>query len=98
DGLRIAPLLAGARGRPACDRASLARLLDGLGRLITALPEIAEIDLNPVFALPDGAAIADVRIILHRSDQDRDDANRRGPWRQQCPRRLLPISPARGPG
>jgi acyl-CoA synthetase (NDP forming) len=67
DGLRIAPLLAGARGRPACDRPALVRLLHQVGRLILTVPEIAEIDLNPVFALPDGAAVADVRIILHGS-------------------------------
>ena len=53
-----------ARGRPPCDRQALAHLLGRVVRIMLALPEIEEIDLNPVFALSEGAAIADVRITL----------------------------------
>ncbi|MBT6117863.1 MAG: hypothetical protein HOH66_08340, partial [Rhodospirillaceae bacterium] len=58
-------VLAGWRGRPAADRAALARLLVALGELAHAGRErIAEIDLNPVIVTPDGALAVDAVIVL----------------------------------
>ncbi len=61
---QIAPLLTGRAGSPAVDTAGLARLLLRVSRLADDLPEVAELDLNPVIARPDGAYPVDVRVRL----------------------------------
>ncbi len=60
--IRAAPLLLGHRGSPAVNTAALADLLLRVSRLADDLPEVAELDLNPVIARPDGAHVVDVRI------------------------------------
>lgn len=62
--LRIAPLLDGARGRPAVDVGAAARAAAALSRVAAEHPEIAEIEINPLLALPDGALGLDGRIVL----------------------------------
>jgi acyl-CoA synthetase (NDP forming) len=64
DGLRAAALLRGYRGAEAPDVASLARLIAAVSELAVAVPEIAELDLNPVFVSPSGALAADARCTL----------------------------------
>jgi acyl-CoA synthetase (NDP forming)/RimJ/RimL family protein N-acetyltransferase len=61
-GVRAAALLFGHRGSPAVDTAALADLLLRVSRLADDLPEVAELDLNPVIARPDGVHVVDVRI------------------------------------
>jgi acyl-CoA synthetase (NDP forming)/RimJ/RimL family protein N-acetyltransferase len=63
-GVRSAPLLFGHRGAPAVDTAALADLVLRVSRLADDLPEVAELDLNPVIARPDGAHAVDIRIRL----------------------------------
>ena len=46
--LRCEPLLAGYRGKPGVNKQTLAALLVNVSNMLLALPEIAEIDLNPV--------------------------------------------------
>jgi acyl-CoA synthetase (NDP forming)/GNAT superfamily N-acetyltransferase len=60
--IRAAPLLLGHRGTPAADLAALSGVLLRVSRLAEDLPEIAELDLNPVIARPDGAFAVDARI------------------------------------
>jgi acyl-CoA synthetase (NDP forming)/GNAT superfamily N-acetyltransferase len=60
--VRAAPLLRGYRGAPAADLDALRDLLLRVSRLAEDLPEITELDLNPVIARPDGAHIVDARI------------------------------------
>ncbi|MBW2278883.1 MAG: acetate--CoA ligase family protein, partial [Deltaproteobacteria bacterium] len=57
-------LLEGYRGHPAADTAALEEALLRLSRLVEAVPEISEIDLNPIFAFgPDeGYNVVDARI------------------------------------
>jgi acyl-CoA synthetase (NDP forming) len=55
-------LVAGFRGAPAADAAALADVLLRLGRLAADLPEIAELDLNPILAGPDGCVAVDARV------------------------------------
>ncbi len=62
--LRIAPLLDGARGRPAVDVGAAARAAAALSRVAAEHPEIAEVEINPLLALPDGALGLDARIVL----------------------------------
>jgi acyl-CoA synthetase (NDP forming)/RimJ/RimL family protein N-acetyltransferase len=59
---KVADLVAGFRGRPAADASSLADLLGRLSRLGDELPEIAEVDLNPVLGFETGYVAVDARI------------------------------------
>ncbi len=66
DRLRMAPLLRGYRGSPPADRAALKDLIHRINALVEDVPEIAELDLNPVFVRPhvQGVVAADVRMKL----------------------------------
>jgi acetyl coenzyme A synthetase (ADP forming)-like protein len=55
-------LVAGFRGAPPADESALVDLLLRLSLLVDDLPEVAELDLNPVLALPDGCLAVDARI------------------------------------
>jgi acyl-CoA synthetase (NDP forming)/RimJ/RimL family protein N-acetyltransferase len=59
-----ASVLAGPQGRPAADTGALAGLLLRVSRLADDLPEVAELDLNPVIAGPDGAHAVTAQIRL----------------------------------
>ena len=58
------PLLAGARGSRPCHLESLIDIVTGLSRLALELPEIKEIDLNPVLATPEKSFVLDARLLL----------------------------------
>jgi acyl-CoA synthetase (NDP forming) len=60
--LRSSPLLTGYRGSPPVDMAALEDLLLRLSVLAEQLPEVAEMDLNPVVASPSGILAVDWRI------------------------------------
>ena len=62
--IQAAAVLKGARGAEPADADALADIIQRLSDLITDFPRIREFDLNPVFARPDGASAADVRILL----------------------------------
>lgn len=64
ESLRLWPLLEGHRGEPGVDVGAVVDLLVALSQLAVAVPEIAELDLNPVFADPDGCLVADARCVL----------------------------------
>ncbi|WP_321928700.1 acetate--CoA ligase family protein [Paraburkholderia guartelaensis] len=64
--IRGAPLLLGARGCPVADIAALARMLSRLSAFaLAAGPRLQSLDLNPVFAMPEGegALVADAAIV-----------------------------------
>jgi acyl-CoA synthetase (NDP forming)/RimJ/RimL family protein N-acetyltransferase len=56
-GVRAAPLLLGHAGSTPVDVADLEDLLARLARLADDVPEVAELELNPVVASPAGAAV-----------------------------------------
>ena len=60
--VRAAPALLGNGGQPAADLGALRGILLRISRLADDLPEVAELDLNPVIARPDGVTAADARI------------------------------------
>ena len=64
DGIQAAEMLKGVRGGKPVDREALADVIVNVSRLVDEVPEIAELDLNPVFAREDGATAADVRVVL----------------------------------
>jgi len=63
-GIRGLPLLRGYRGAPPADLEALRDLLMRVSRLAIDVPEVSELDLNPVIALPPGhgCRIVDARI------------------------------------
>ncbi|MFJ9241419.1 acetate--CoA ligase family protein [Streptomyces sp. NPDC101776] len=67
DSIRAAEILRGVRGAPAVDRWAIAEQIRRVSQLVADFPEIAEVDLNPVIATPDGAVAADIRVILAES-------------------------------
>src|SRR5437588_12611282 len=54
DGVAAAEILKGVRGAQPVNREALATLIENVSRLVADFPEIAELDLNPVFASPHG--------------------------------------------
>jgi acyl-CoA synthetase (NDP forming) len=60
--LKTFPLLVGYRGSPACDVDTLIGLLLRVGAMVETHREVAEMDCNPVMALPNGAIVVDARI------------------------------------
>jgi acyl-CoA synthetase (NDP forming) len=59
---KVGRLLAGFRGAPPADTTAVADLLLRIGRLADDLPEVAELDLNPVIAGPGGVVAVDARV------------------------------------
>ena len=64
DGIAAAEILKGVRGSDPVNREALATLIQHVSELISDFPDIAEMDLNPVFASKSGAIAADVRIVV----------------------------------
>jgi acetyl coenzyme A synthetase (ADP forming)-like protein len=62
--LKTFPLLDGYRGRPRAELGSLRDLVMRVGALAAAHPAVAELDLNPVIATPEGALVVDARVRL----------------------------------
>ncbi len=60
--LRTYPLLTGFRGRPAADVAALEDVLLRVSTMAEDLPQIIELDCNPVIVHPHGASVVDARI------------------------------------
>src|SRR5438093_996714 len=67
DGIAAAEILKGVRGAPAVKRDALATMIVNVSQLVSDFPEIAELDLHPVFASKTGAIAADVRIVVDRA-------------------------------
>ena len=63
------PVLEGFRGAEPADLAAIERMLLQLSEFAEAHPEVAELDLNPVFARADGAIAVDARIVLTRDGE-----------------------------
>jgi acetyltransferase len=62
--IRGARLLDGVRGMPPADRGAIEDILLRVARLAADFPEIAELDLNPLMAMPTGALAVDARVML----------------------------------
>jgi acetyl coenzyme A synthetase (ADP forming)-like protein len=64
DGIQAAEILRGVRGARPVNRSALGNMIERVSALVADFPEISELDLNPVFASPEGATAADVRVVL----------------------------------
>ena len=65
-GIRGLPLLQGARGAQPADLRAIEQVLLRLSALVEAVPEIIELDLNPLFADAGGAVAVDARVRIRR--------------------------------
>ena len=64
DGLKLAPLLAGYRGRPAADRAALEQTALALAQFyLDHRARIADVEINPLMVGSRGAIAVDVRVL-----------------------------------
>jgi acyl-CoA synthetase (NDP forming) len=81
DSLRIAKLLDGYRGAPVVSRVAVRDVLVRVGALVADIPEIAELDINPLIARTDGLYAVDVRIRVGKPPHHADPLVRqlRGP-------------------
>ena len=61
-------LVRGLRGSPPVDAPALIDLVHRLARLAADVPEVAELDLNPVLALESGYVAVDARVRLRRPE------------------------------
>jgi acetyltransferase len=68
---KVGRLLGGYRGAPAADRGAVAALVLRVAQLVADFPEIAELDLNPVIAGPDGCVAVDARVRTAPVDRPR---------------------------
>ena len=66
--IRAAPLLLGHPGAPGVDLIALRDLLLRVSQMADDLPQIAELELSPVFARPDGVQAVDARIRLQAAE------------------------------
>ena len=66
--VRAAPLLLGRSGAPAADLASLRGMLLRVSQLADDLPQVAELELSPVVARPDGALAVDGRVRIQAAE------------------------------
>jgi acyl-CoA synthetase (NDP forming) len=62
--LKAAPLLKGVRGEKGIDRKKLIEIIQRFSQLVTDVPEIREMDLNPLIAYEEGVFVVDARMSL----------------------------------
>lgn len=71
-GLQAAPLFAGYRGAPPVDLAVVEDLLLRLAALVEDIPEIAQLDLNPIMVDQGSAVVVDAKVQLAPSVRQPD--------------------------
>jgi acetyltransferase len=65
---RIAPLLGAFRGQRPADIAGLERVLLRISDMVSELPELEELDINPLIVAPDRVVALDARIVVQRRE------------------------------
>jgi acetyltransferase len=64
---RVAKLLRGYRDEPAADMDAIAQVLVSVSQLLADVPELAELDINPLLANHEGAVALDARVRVSAS-------------------------------
>jgi len=66
--IKAASILQGYRGMPPRDKKAIVDLIIKVGKLMDEVPEVTDVDLNPVMVFPEGkgAKVADARILIKR--------------------------------
>jgi acetyltransferase len=81
---RIGRLLRGFRGRAGVDLRALAGILVRVSDLVIGVPEILELDINPLLARPDGFVALDARMRIGPADSRRPLSIRPYPQRLEA--------------
>lgn len=108
DRTRVARLLAGYRNRPAANLDAILAVLIQVSRLVSDIPEIVELDINPLLADSRGATVLDARVRLALADRSGSTLDRLAirPYPREleetidwhgAPLLLRPIRPEDGP-
>jgi acetyltransferase len=108
DRTRVARLLAGYRNRPAVNMDAVLASLVQVSRMVADIPEIVELDLNPLLADSKGATVLDARMRLAQADRSGSTLDRLAirPYPRELeqtiewqggPLLLRPIRPEDGP-
>jgi len=108
DRTRVARLLAGYRNRPPANLDAILAVLIQVSRLISDIPEIVELDINPLLADSKGATVLDARMRLALADRSGSTLDRLAirPYPREleqtidwhgAPLLLRPIRPEDGP-
>ncbi|PYS94978.1 MAG: hypothetical protein DMF50_10695 [Acidobacteria bacterium] len=61
---RVSRLLAGARGGAGVEAGAITAVLAALGRLLLALPEVSDVEVNPLRCAADGVVALDARVLV----------------------------------
>ncbi|NHJ49221.1 MAG: CoA-binding protein [Asgard group archaeon] len=69
DEIKSKEMLYGARGQKPVDLDSLVETIFIISQLVSQVDEIKELDINPLFAMHDGAVVIDARITLTPKDE-----------------------------
>jgi len=72
-GIKGYPLLKGYRGQEPVDIPFLEELVVKVSEFVEKNPKVAELDLNPIFAYPQGAVAVDARIRIDLNGENHDD-------------------------
>jgi len=70
-GTRVARMLGDFRNLPAVDRAALDAVLLRVSEIACELPEVQELDINPLFADAQGATAIDARVVVRAAPRQR---------------------------
>jgi len=73
---RVAKLLAGYRNRPAADMDAIVWTLMQISQMVADLPELVELDINPLLADSAGAIVLDARIRVAIADKSASTLDR----------------------
>jgi acetyltransferase len=85
---RIAKLLAGYRNRPAANRPAIYEVLVRLSRLVSDIPEIQEIEINPLLADENGVLALDARVRVSTSDYEKSNRLAIRPYPRELEERI----------
>jgi acetyltransferase len=105
---RVARLLAGYRNRPPADMDAIIHVLMQVSQMVADLPELAELDINPLLADSKGAIALDARVKVALADHSASGVDRLAikPYPREleesiewdgAPLLLRPIRPEDGP-
>lgn len=68
--VRCAEMLGAWRGAPAVDREALEQILLRVSEMVCALPQLREMDINPIIVDADGALAVDARVVVDHSPSE----------------------------
>lgn len=65
--IKAYPILKGYRGQDPVDEAAIVKILLAASKLLMDLPQVNQMDLNPIMAYSKGASVVDARMLLEKT-------------------------------